>query len=106
MEKLTQKHKIEKAWHHEGYIDSKRTTKYCFVHDDTIKDSATGEILERVFLIVESTNHLLRGNENDKVRFYNRNNTPNCFMKFWKKYDVFRIKQSMKRMGLEIEDLK
>lgn len=100
------KQDIEKAWRHNGYITSKRTTTYVYVRNDSIRDSATGEILDRTFLIVESTNHLLRGNENDKVSFYNRKSTPNCFMKFWKQYDVFKIRKTMERMGLTINDLR
>lgn len=98
--------KIKDGWSHNGSIQSKRNTSYAFIKDDTIRDNATGEVLDKVFLVVEHTNCLLRGNENDRTDFYNRRSTPKCFVKYWKEYDVFKIKKSMERMGLTLKDLK
>lgn len=94
-----------KGWCHTGGIESKRTTAFIFVKDDQIRDDATGDKLEKLFLVVKNFIPNLRGKENDFNQFFNRSSTPKKFMKYWKQYDVWRIKKSMARMGLTKKDL-
>jgi hypothetical protein len=94
------------GWSTKVWIETKESTTYAFY--DRFNDEKSGKPLEDESLFVSRRNFKHRGNETDELICYNRNTTPDKYMKVWHEWDLEKIqkkeeiKQIAKTYGLKV----